>query len=481
VLGAAPAVERAAFSQLTDDERIDARPLAVAYERVPEQPTPPVELGLTGSLLSDMVLSIQARGPVQWRLAPVSAAPPGSNGAGPRPSRPGGATATPPGKPGTLTLDPAPPRDRGEWWVQRAVSWQEPRLPGLNGSAVRRLETAATWIPPEADALTRHRALDGDDWIVTTSREPPDGYRIEFDLGVVHRFALPGTRRLVDEGDTFSLTDEQNELSAARRPLGYVEQAPLPMLDVLELRRMPGSGKHVLVAGRDDPLYDIAEPVAALGWVDSFPIQPRRAKLHRGPWGAVALRRYVDPGAWRHRYRTGAPGDEPEGVSLGSLLREPGDGLVALRVRGDGRVESDLTRPSRAHIAPGAAARWIAAPLTWSSGPPPAWAQRASASRARRVLRRGHRAGQATSGPRTLGWLRRDPATGYTPLLSATHPVTGDQLLTRSELEATDLGYRVDGALGHVFDAGADHPTDLEATTVLWGSRFGKGRRYAEG
>jgi len=497
VFGELPGIARAAFSQLTDDERLDARPVAIAFERIPEQPSAPIELGLTGSLLADMVLNIQARGPVQWRLAPVEAP---SNGNGNGHGKLSGGSLTngsagaggslalhgkrPSGGAGMLTLDPAPAGDRAEAWVQRAVSWQVPRLPGLTAGAVRRWETAATWIPPETGALTRHRALDRDDWIVTLDREPPPGYRVEFDLGVVHRFALPGTRRLVGEGDTFALTDDENELVGDRRPLGYVEQAPLPLLEPLELRRMPGSGTHVLVAGPADPLYEIAEHVTTIGWIEPFPINPRWTKLHVGPWGAVALRRYVDSGAWRHRYRVGAPDGEQDGVSLGSLLREPGDAVIPLRLRADGRVETELVRPSRMSRDPRLAGRWVVAPLSWSGGVPPAWAQRATGTRARRLLKLWADRGPLTNGRRqaeTLGWLRRTPATGYSPLFSATHPVTGDQLVTRSELEATDLGYRLDGLLGHVFDAGVDHPTDLEATTVLWGSRFGRGRRYLEG
>jgi hypothetical protein len=508
VLGEAPDVSRAAFSQLTDDERVDARPVAIVFERVPEQPSPPVELGLTGSLLADMVLDIQARGPVLWRLAPRAAVATNGNG-----HRSNGSVALNGGSGNgngnghdsaddrleaalnghgrsasqthalsILKLDPVPGRDRAEAWVQRAVSWQAPRLPGLTAGAVRRWETAATWIPPETGALSRHRVGDEEQWAVTVDRHPPRGYRLEFDLGVVHRFALPGTRRLVQDGETFVLTDEESELTDGRHALGYVEQAPLPMLDVLELRRMPGSGKHVLVAGPADPLFNIAEPIATLGWIESFPIQPRWTKLHLGPWGAVALRRYVDGDAWRHRYRVGAPEDEPEGVSLGSLLRGPGDAVVALRLRSDGRVETELASPSRASLDPRAAARWVVAPLSWNRGVPPAWAQRATGTRARRLLRSqtGRVAHVGRQRQETLGWLRRKPATGYSPLFSATHPVSGDQFLTRSELEATELGYRVDGVLGYIFNAGADHASILESTTVLWGARFGKGRRYAE-
>ncbi|MDP9133429.1 MAG: hypothetical protein M3N56_01220, partial [Actinomycetota bacterium] len=193
-------------------------------------------------------------------------------------------------------------------------------------------------------------------------------------------------------------------------------------------------------------------------------------------------RRYVDRDAWRHGYRTGATGDEAEGVALGSLLRQPGEALVELRLLSDGRVESDLTRPSRASPDPMRAIRWMLAPLAWGSIPPPAWAQRATGSRAQQLLRRWGRPNLWRTGERqVLGWLRRAPADGYGPLFSATHPVTGDQFLTRSRIEATDLGYRIDGVLGHLFKAGADAPATLHTTTVLWGSRFGKARRYDEG
>ena len=498
VLAEAPELGRAAFSQLDDEERLEAWPVGVAIERVPEQPTAPVELGVTGALLTDLVVNVQAHGPLQWRVAPrpLGHGSPSSNGhAGSangrgtsrnghgRPRQPAGgprdATA-----PGVLTLDREPPPDSAEAWVQRAVAWQEPLLPGREPGAGQRWEAAASWVPPETLRLCRHRALDGRGWTVTTSRQPPAGYALAYDLGVVHRHAFPGTRRLVSKGDSFDLTDEQDELRDGRVSLGFVEQVPLPMLDVLELRRDPDTGADVLVAGPDDPLFNYAEPLATLGWIEPFPINPRRTDLHLGPWGAVALRRYVDRDAWRHGYRTGATGDEAEGVALGSLLRQPGEALVELRLLPDGRVESDLTRPSRSTADPMRAARWMLAPLTWGSIPPPAWAQRATGSRARHLARRRGRLRRPTlrrtSKGEVLGWLRGTPADGYSPLFSATHPVTGDQFLTRSEIEATDLGYRVDGVLGYLFKAGADAPATLQATTVLWGSRFGKGRRYVE-
>ncbi|NLT07348.1 MAG: glycosyltransferase [Solirubrobacterales bacterium] len=476
VLASAPGVDRATFSQLTDVERLDAEPLAFAFERVPERPSPPVDLGLTSSLLADMVLNVQGHGPLQWRLLPTASlgSPEGgSNGHGSAPAANPAAEGT-----ALLSLDRRPPTDRAEAWVRRAVSWLEPRAPGLERDIVRRW-TGPAWTPPETVPLCRHRALDRAEWIVTTDRTPPPGFVLEFDLGSVHRFALPGTRRLVADEGTFTLIDDQDELSPPATAFGFVEQAPLPGLAVLEVRRVPETGAHVLVAGPDDPLFDRATEVAVLGWIEPLPIEPRHTDLHLGPWGAVPLRRFVDPVAWRHRYRTGPPGEERECVSLGSLLREPGDALTALRQLPDGRLGTDLGGPGRRRPSPVGAARWTLAPLAWGQLPPPAWALRAAGSRARRLF--GRSAGRprlARREPEILGWLRRRPAQRYSALFSATHPVTGDQFLTLSQLEATDLGYRIDGVLGHVFDAGSDPRERLSQTTVLWGARFGRGRRY---
>ena len=525
VLAEHPGLERAAFSQLDDDERLDAWPVAIAIERVPEQPTPPVELGVTGALLTDIVVNVQAHGPLQWRLAPAASEVPSANGTGtnghasaalhanghapaalngnghasavlngdghapavaasgngsaPRHASPAAAAADGSGAAG-LTLDREPSSDRSVAWIHRAVSWQEPRLPGHEPDLARRWDAAASWVPPETVPLCRHRSLGGDAWIVTTSRQSPPGYCLSYDLGVIHRFAFPGTQRLVADGETFALIDDQDELSDGRQALGYVERAPFPLLNVLELRRDNETGAEVLVAGPDDPLFNRAEPLRTLGWIESFPINPRRTELHLGPWGAVALRRRADRDAWRHRYRTGAGTGARDDVALGSLLREPGEALVELRLRADGRVESDLARPSRTAPAPARALRWMLAPLRWPSVPPPS-AQRAVGSRVRHLARRWNPASRAEpTRAEVLGWLRRTAAPGYSPLFSATHPVTGDQFLTRSQIEATDLGYRIDGTLGHIFNAGADAPTTLRTTTVLWGSRFGRGRRYAE-
>ena len=370
-------------------------------------------------------------------------------------------------------------RDPADSLTKRALAWEQPLLPGLASGTVRRWRGAATWIPPETHPLCRHRALDAEHRVFTVGREPPPNYQLEFDLGVLHRFALPGTRRLVDDGRTFTLTDEQNELPDELHGLGYVEQAPLPMLEVLELRRMPSTDQHVLIAGSEDPLYEVADPVAPLGWIEPFPIHPRRVEYHTEPWGVKVLRRNVDRRAWRHRYSIGLSAGECDTVALGSLLQAAGANLVALRPLADGRIATELAGPSSRRRDPILASRWIVAPLGWAGRRPQGWAFRATGSRFRNVLRRQPRA--AVGSNPALGWLRRTPAPGFSPLFSAAHPVTGDQFLTRSELEAKDLGYHVDGILGFISDAGADSSPAAQPQAILWGSRFGVGRRYIEG
>ena len=80
-----------------------------------------------------------------------------------------------------------------------------------------------------------------------------------------------------------------------------------------------------------------------------------------------------------------------------------------------------------------------------------------------------------------LGYLRREPSPGWSPLFSAVHPALPDQYVTRSELEATDMGYRVEGILGYVLDRWADRSRDALPAEVKWASRFGQQRRYHEG
>src|SRR5581483_823688 len=101
-----------------------------------------------------------------------------------------------------------------------------------------------------------------------------------------------------------------------------------------------------------------------------------------------------------------------------------------------------------------ALARWSLAPLGWTEGQPRAWAARAALGRGRALASRQARVRGigARSGGATIGYLRREPAPGWSPLYCARHPALADQYVTRSELEAADLGYEIEGVLGYAID-----------------------------
>src|SRR5437764_932814 len=73
--------------------------------------------------------------------------------------------------------------------IQQFNAWQAPLLPSLDLRGQRRWVDSPTWTPADTQPLARHRSHDGTRWVVTNDRNPPKGFAIEFDLGLVHRFA----------------------------------------------------------------------------------------------------------------------------------------------------------------------------------------------------------------------------------------------------------------------------------------------------
>lgn len=371
----------------------------------------------------------------------------------------------------------------GERLERRRLACEPPLLPGLTPDTVRRWKGTATWMPPETKVLARHRAIDGAHWVVTNRRDPPDGYLLEFDLGTVQLHEQPGTRQLVTRDGTYELTDAAVGIDESDTSLGHIEQAAFPMMAPLELRRFPATGQSIPVAGPDDPLYGATEHVNLLGFVEGFPIQPRRlVSPPLAPWKLVRLVRSTDPRRWRHVYTTaGWEADDLDPATtlcLGSLFTFPGPGLVALRREPGGRIVSDVGAASGASGGGAqAAARWVAAPLAWET-PRRAWAVRAAFSRARRLAAAPRRSGRGHAAE-ALGYLRDAPAAGHSALYNAIHPVLGDQYLTRSRLEAEDMGYQVSSIVGYVGDFGAHRVRGPRE--ILWASRFGARRRYVEG
>jgi hypothetical protein len=378
-------------------------------------------------------------------------------------------------------LEHPPARSRAALLADRWAGWSLPGLPTHEAGAVLRF-AGGLFSPPGAVPLSRY--LDPATGEYAHGLADPGRPRFLHDrtLGVVQRFAVPGTLRLVAQDGRFRMTEDEGDLGGAAEDLGFVEQAPLVLMDGLEVRRVPGTGQDVLCAGEDDPLRGVTELVSPVGWIEALPLRPRGVlAAKRVEWAHVALHRVVDVRGRRHFHFAGHE-PPPEAEPLGWLARRPARGLVAL-VRGrDGIVRTPLVdvRPPARDVM--ATARWIAAPVRWARplGASPAALAR---ERARLALSRRHRAAIA-GGPHEelLGHLAAAPAADETPLFSATHPVTGDQLLTPSELEALDLGYRVDGVLGHLL-APARPPLRpaVVGPDLPWAARLGRGRRFVPG
>lgn len=379
-----------------------------------------------------------------------------------------------------VELGYTPASTDGERCVQRTLAWEAPHLPGLDHTNMRRWANSATWAPPDSQLLVRHRSLDGCRCVVTNDRNPPRGFAIEFDLGLIHSFAQPGTRRLVAGQRGYFCTPFEGLLDECFSGLGYLEEAPLPMLDPLEIRRDPISGEEVLVAGTDDPLYDTATPISSLGFIESYPINPRDAPQGQVDWGITTLLRNVDHSRWRHYYGVGQT-NTADSVSLGGVWCQPGRALAELYLSATGRLTSEiLTETVQSRNDLKVKLRWAAAPLSWPGGRPRGWAIRAATSRVM-MLSRQNSPESSLSRDTLLGYVREYPSPGWSPLFSATHPAVGDQYVTRSELEATDMGYKVDGVLGYVLDRWADCSSNAYSREIKWASHFGQRRRYVEG
>jgi glycosyltransferase involved in cell wall biosynthesis len=431
---------RQRLAQLDDVERLSASPAAVAFERLTWGRIQELPLSRGESPLADIVVGLQTQGPLQWRSA--------------RASEPGVPWRRRSGEDamGPASLDINLPATEGpDVAARKMILHQPPLLPELAAGATRRRKRSDPWMPPQSLLLFRHLNPATGMRIVIPGEEPPPGHVLECVLGSTHRFPAPGTKRLIQAGGRFATSAEQGDLGEGEYDLGFVEQQRLPMLDTLELRRVSDSGQEVLVAGADDPLVHNSELIENVGWIEPCPILPRaRDILRTGPWAIVSLRRQVDHSTWRHSYRVDSPGESGDAVELGSLCRYPGPGTVALRLRPDGRLASELCDPGRASRDPRKIGRWLAEPLAADSQA--SNRMRGAASRLRHLARHSQSRRLTEEEGETLGHLPREVVPGCSVLYSTIHPVTGDQLVTRVPHEAIDAGYVMDGILGAIFD-----------------------------
>jgi glycosyltransferase involved in cell wall biosynthesis len=439
VLAESPDSPRAFFSQLDDAERLSARPGAIAFERPLWGRAPEIPLGVEGSLMADLVVGLRTLGPLQWRVAPV--------GAGAAPWR----MSPSKGGPEALDVNVPSPEDRSEAAMRHTIAHLKPRLPELTPGTIRRWKQPEPWTPPQTQLLCRHLDLRTGLRKMSPDKESPGDHRLEHVLGCVQLFPAPGMRRLIHAEHSYKLVEDQGGLAEGEYEMGYVEQEPFVLMEPLELRRVPASGQEVLVAGTDDPLIHGSELIEGLGWIEAYPILPRaRDILHTGPWAVVSLRRRVDYTTWRHGYTVAQHGEAVEGVELGSLGRYPGPEMVALRLRSDGRLASELCVPGRASRDPRKIGRWLAEPLRADARP--ATQAKGAGSRLRHFATDYRSRRLADQEGEVLGYLPRQNMSGTSTLYSTVHPVTGDQLVTRSPEEATAAGYVMDGILGAIFD-----------------------------
>ena len=132
-----------------------------------------------------------------------------------------------------------------------------------------------------------------------------------------------------------------------------------------------------------------------------------------------------------------------------------GEDLVALRLREDGRLVSDLARPGQHSRNPRKIGHWVAAPMRGGGRKVTRDASRETATPAPARAAPGARKLSGSDGV-VLGWLRTTDSPGCSPLIERNPSVTGDELAACSAHEALNHGYVLDGVLGYVLNAGAN-------------------------
>ncbi len=348
-----------------------------------------------------------------------------------------------------------------------------PRLPLGVGDRIGRMQV---WTPPLARALCRYLHPPSGRYAFGTNLNPPAGHILERHLGALRTMPLPGTSSLFWLEDEFTRGDAAP--LDARGLLGFVEQAPLPLFDPLFVARHRQTGQRVLIAGDDDLVAREVEDRVHLGFIEPFPIHPVRPPHEESFYGLVGLIRTIDLTARRHRYGAGRiPAGRLVG-ELGALLTEPLGECDPLCIDSDGRISTPRTVPSNGRPRIREAMRWTGAPLTWYGFGSRVPRAKAAVRRAYDSMRFLSVSRPSLDGPIGVlaGYLPRSPKGRTVPLYSATHPITGDQLLCTEEDEAWQCGYENVVSIGNLI---ARAPVTGElgihpGVGVPWASRFGR-------
>jgi hypothetical protein len=330
--------------------------------------------------------------------------------------------------------------------------------------------------------------MGAEEWITTTSVVSPEGYYLEYYLGIVHMRALAGTERVMRDSERGYVAVARGEPTAddMDESLGYVDQVAFAMFEPLLLCRHAATGMPVLVCGEDDPLRGAVEwpHLSVLGYIDRFPVNPR--DVATSPETTVWLRgllRSVDPVARRHRVTLGEA-TEGQTWELGALLdRDPGGG-IATWIDGDGRLHTQNYAPTRHLHDIRRTLRWVAAPVSWRGFDRRLARARSVGRRSIEAARHARvRPGIAEPVARRdepVAWLLPDAGPDRHPLYSAIHPVTADQLVTRDPSEARELGYGTEQILGYALAlAPVTGTLRRPRLSVPWGSRFGEALTFS--
>lgn len=161
---------------------------------------------------------------------------------------------------------------------------------------------------------------------------------------------------------------------------------------------------------------------------------------------------------------------------LGALAREQGEHSIAAWIDDDGHFSTERHLPVAARPSVLRATRWTLAPMRWPATGTRVDRFRAVANRASRSLHPSPGTATPVKPPgEPSGYLHAEPAGTRLALWSSLHPVTGDQLLSTREREATDLGYAEPVLLGYI-DRAAPVSGRLGTGSphLPWASRFGR-------
>jgi glycosyltransferase involved in cell wall biosynthesis len=353
----------------------------------------------------------------------------------------------------------------------------KPLLPGSGEYSVPRWKDTPTWVPALSTIAMRYRQNHGSRRLVTHG-PAPTGFSLEHHLGALRSTSFEGTARLIRLGDEYEVVPrgEWDSVPDDAEEIGYVELAGFPQMDPLALALHRETGQRVLVSVTgEDSLRDQVDLIEGIGFVEPFPARPRQTPSAQRSHGLIGLTRTIDQPGRRHRYGIG---EIPSGElvsELGSLAESDLQGDIGAWVANDYLV-TERHRPRLLRSGTSVAIRWAAEPAAWRGLASPSARAKVSLRRATigaaRVARPARQFEDTAGNPE--GWLFESERPGRAPLFAAYHPVTGDQLLTRSPEDAAQLGYGPPELLGFVRCLAPItddlHPRPLP---IPWARRFG--------